>query len=632
MALRFTIVVPNLNGAATLERALRSIVDQEYPHKQIIVADGGSTDGSDEILQRYRPHLDLILSGPDGGQAQGLNAAFRHATGDVFGWLCSDDELCPGALAQADELFGEYPDAGVVAGSSERIYPDGSRQLWRVRKDAWDAVGMLNPFDQPSVFWRAEWHLKAGELDTAYSLAFDWEFWCRLKRSGAKLRITPDVLSRYHLRPTSKTSTGGRAHVEEGARIVRIYGPAFGLAAWGYRFLFEHFDMHGCMDSEPSAGRGRMAAYVAARIALRLLLGVRTLRSYNWHFAALQERGIDWWQPSHLLVSTIVSVPVTALARTNADASNVLADARDGQLPSDLERPNIVLNRKRLERFLDAFGADSDVRDLLLLDSLAQVAAFELAAADLPAVDATLAMRPFRLWEYVWAFKGLGLRSGGLKVLDAGGATSPLTVLAAMAGNAVVAVDDREPSVFAARRTAEFLRLSNFEVLQTALDDLRPLPDRSFDRVVVCSTLHRVDVNRQEALMRAIARVLKPDGLVALTFDSGSATKNATLTDPYRHHPPATAADIRARYLQSGLRIVGNEDFEDAQPGSLFRDPSRQHVIASLFLAHDPPEDFRAPTPVEGLPCLLASLAAPNLARYVYRTASLREKQRLQRP
>src|SRR5579885_1698267 len=113
MGLKFSIVIPNYNSGPVLERALRSLVSQHYPDLQLILIDAGSTDASREIIERYRPHLDTVVIEKDNGQADALNKGFARATGDVFGWLCADDELLPGALHHAAEIFSANPQADV---------------------------------------------------------------------------------------------------------------------------------------------------------------------------------------------------------------------------------------------------------------------------------------------------------------------------------------------------------------------------------------------------------------------------------------------------------------------------------------------------------------------------------------
>ena len=294
--IRFSIVIPNLDSGPVLERAIRSVADQNYPDIQLILVDGGSATESMQIIERYRPLFDQVIQEPDDGQADALNKGFRYANGDVFAWLCADDELLPGALWEVAAQFASQPDVGVIAGASQHRYADGTRRTIPVPEDAWEQMTVRNVFNQPSVFWRASLHRRLGELDTSFRLAFDWEFWCRMGAAGARLRIVERPLSRYHFSKTNKTSMGGRIHVEEGQRIIRRYGPFGGRIAPIYRFLYEQFDLKGCMDRRPRASPMRMLAFRLTNLGLRCTIGTKWLDRYNWHFASRQERGLDWWR------------------------------------------------------------------------------------------------------------------------------------------------------------------------------------------------------------------------------------------------------------------------------------------------------------------------------------------------
>jgi glycosyltransferase involved in cell wall biosynthesis len=292
---RISLVVPCRNAGATLERTLDSILAQDYPNLEIILMDGGSTDQTPEIIQRYRHHLARVSQGPDGGQVEALNRGFQFASGDVYGWLCADDELLPGALHVVNQAFRTSPDTDVFCGGCQRVYPDGSREVTVPPADAWSLIAMRNPLEQPSTFWRSELHRRAGVLDDRYTLVFDWDFWTRFADLGACLQTTSHPLSRYHFSRDNKSGSAGSQHALEGLDIVRRYGPLQGLVADCYQILY-HFDLLGCMDRKRRRYSAIQRTYRKVRSILRTLYGERSMKLYNLHFASLQERGHIWWR------------------------------------------------------------------------------------------------------------------------------------------------------------------------------------------------------------------------------------------------------------------------------------------------------------------------------------------------
>jgi glycosyltransferase involved in cell wall biosynthesis len=292
---RISLVVPTFNPGPVLERALTSLINQGHPDLQLIVADSQSGDATRALLERYRPALGVLLVEKDRGQADGLNRGFQHATGDVFGWLCADDELLPGAIAHVADMFSRHPEADVLVGRCERVFADGTTTVTPARHDTWEMIGIQNVVDQPSVFWRSRLHRRVGQLDEEYHLAFDWDFWCRMRDSGARLITSDRVLSRYHFTETNKSGNAGRQHVRESFRIVKRYGPLHGLLANVFMILYRLFDLHGCYDRPPTCTRVRRWMHRVVLGALCTVIGQRLTFSYNWHFASCQERGLKWW-------------------------------------------------------------------------------------------------------------------------------------------------------------------------------------------------------------------------------------------------------------------------------------------------------------------------------------------------
>lgn len=285
------------------------------------------------------------------------------------------------------------------------------------------------------------------------------------------------------------------------------------------------------------------------------------------------------------------------MADTPAAWAEQLAEMRDGdeRLDPSIGRINLVWNRARLAAFLSEFSEDRDVRDLLTLDLLGITTGIPLsstgAAENLP----SLIFRPFRLWEYVSIYKTLGLSSGGLKVLDLGGPATHLSLLAAIAGSTVTSVDINAGFVDAAKACARSLKLRTLDPVCGDMRDLSRFPADSFDAVICCSVLEHLTGPDQERALREMARVVKPGGLVGLTFDYGLGAPGANEYLPPPHDPPPSAAEAVHRYSQGGLVVVGNEFSEDPLPGCLFHDPVIRYTVASLFLAKPPLPEVRTP-------------------------------------
>ena len=290
----FSIVVPNYNSGAVIERAIESLLSQSYPDLQIIIMDAESEDQSWDIIERYRNRLDIVVRAKDHGQADGLNKGFSLARGDIVGWLCADDELMPGALSHVAELFRKTPDADVVMGGCERVYEDGSREVTPARPDAWEWIRFHNVVEQPSTFWRQPLHRRLGPLDLSYRLGFDWDFWARMAKEGAKITTTERVLSRYYFSGDNKCSKAGNLFAEEAFRILRKHGPFRGGLAYVYRFIYRHFDLKGCCDKPPVCSPARHFVYRLTCALLARSIGGKYMGMYNWHFASCQQRGLKW--------------------------------------------------------------------------------------------------------------------------------------------------------------------------------------------------------------------------------------------------------------------------------------------------------------------------------------------------
>ena len=298
----------------------------------------------------------------------------------------------------------------------------------------------------------------------------------------------------------------------------------------------------------------------------------------------------------------------------------------DAALRSDFPGVNLVLNRARLARFLLDFDADAAMQDLLFLDILGRATGTEISSTGTVEELQSFAMRPFRLWEYVWLCKGLGLSEGGLNVLDLGGPASHIVALSALAGNNVVSLDINLRIVEVGRRCARSLGLETVDIRLGDMRELRGIPDNSFDRIVCASVLEHVTIADQEQAVAEMARVLRPGGIVGLTFDYGPPAPGANEHLPPPHQPPESAEEVRRRYAQNGLQVLGNAEMEPPCPGGLFRDNVVRYVIASLFLGRPPLRALSPPVPEPGAESVLSHIRMADLPSRFFRNFARRNE------
>jgi glycosyltransferase involved in cell wall biosynthesis len=219
MSLKISVVVPSLNQAQFLPQTLRSILRQRGDFKlECIVVDGGSIDGSREIIAAHAADADVEItwsSEPDNGQGDAINRGLTRASGDVLAYLNSDDCYAPGALAKVATAFNAEPDLLWLTGDCVLIDENGAeiqkpirayRRAW-LRRYSRKRLAMLNFIAQPATFWRREAMDRAGLFDTRLHYTMDYDYWLRLSGLGEPRYI--DVpLAEFRIHRASKS--GGR--------------------------------------------------------------------------------------------------------------------------------------------------------------------------------------------------------------------------------------------------------------------------------------------------------------------------------------------------------------------------------------------------------------------------------------
>ncbi len=201
-----SIVTPSYKQARFLESTIRSVLEQDYPRLEYIIVDGGSTDGSVDIIQRYADRLAWWVSEKDKGQTDAINKGFAHAKGDILAWLNSDDTYQPHAITEAVEFLQTHPDAGMVYGDTNFIDENG-RIIGRFRAAQTDLRRLRQGYvhiPQQASFWRAHLWKQVGPLDPSFYFAMDYDLWVRLA-ALAPLQYTPQLWANFRLHTQGKT-------------------------------------------------------------------------------------------------------------------------------------------------------------------------------------------------------------------------------------------------------------------------------------------------------------------------------------------------------------------------------------------------------------------------------------------
>ncbi|MFQ5527966.1 MAG: glycosyltransferase family 2 protein [Thermoanaerobaculia bacterium] len=220
-----SIVTPSLNQARFLREALESVQLQDYAAIEHIVVDGGSVDGSVEILEDMGDRIRWV-SEPDAGQAHAVNKGFGMARGEILGWLNADDVYFPGALTRVVDFFRRKPNASFVYGDVEAIDINGSSYGLRANVGPGGSKELVEHGDfivQPGAFWLSDLWNEAGPLDERLHYTLDYEFWMRTAKRF-HLHYLPDPLAKERLHGDAKTFSGDLERIEELRAIAIRHG------------------------------------------------------------------------------------------------------------------------------------------------------------------------------------------------------------------------------------------------------------------------------------------------------------------------------------------------------------------------------------------------------------------------
>ncbi|MGA2583543.1 MAG: glycosyltransferase family 2 protein [Tepidisphaeraceae bacterium] len=272
-----SIVTPSFNHAPFIEQTILSVLEQEYPKLEYLVIDGGSSDGTLDILKKYDGRLKYI-SEPDHGQADAINKGFMRSGGEILAWLNSDDTYASGAIRAVAEIFAAQPDIGVVYGDADFIDAHGNFIAPCAHIENFNRHRLLYYSDylvQPAVFFRRAIFESAGGLDVSLNWAMDYDLWLKFA-ARTEFFYLRKTLAHYRWLGGSKTAGGGAARIEEVRRVALRYG-ARGLPAF---FHLEAVRMHLAQaTTDMREGHIGPAIYQGLASARSLLSSPRAIRS-----------------------------------------------------------------------------------------------------------------------------------------------------------------------------------------------------------------------------------------------------------------------------------------------------------------------------------------------------------------
>ena len=201
-----SIITPSFNQAPYLEETIQSVLSQDHPSLEYMIVDGGSTDGTVEIIKKYEQKLSWWVSEKDKGQTDAINKGFARASGEILAWINSDDTYEPGAVSAAVKYLQDYPEVGMVYGDCNFINEAGrvigkfnsAQTNYRLLRQGYAHI------PQQTMFFRADLWKQVGPLDPSFYFAMDYDLWTRIT-TRTEIKYIPQTWANFRLHTSGKT-------------------------------------------------------------------------------------------------------------------------------------------------------------------------------------------------------------------------------------------------------------------------------------------------------------------------------------------------------------------------------------------------------------------------------------------
>jgi len=211
---RISIITPSFNQVSFIEQTISSVISQNYPNLEYIIIDGGSSDGSVEIIRKFENKIAFWVSEADRGQAHAINKGLQLATGNIIAYLNSDDYYLEGALHRVADHFANHPEVDLIHGRCRIVDERGTKVDERVGSitryeeivDLWDFWWNGRNFVQPEVFWTRRIMDKVGFLREDLFWGLDYDYWVRIMRAGGVVGSVDSELACFRLHPVQKST------------------------------------------------------------------------------------------------------------------------------------------------------------------------------------------------------------------------------------------------------------------------------------------------------------------------------------------------------------------------------------------------------------------------------------------